>query len=299
MPELRIATPDGFAFQHAVVSHGWYHLAPFRWDGTSLHRTELLDADAIDLVIRRDGASLVVRSREPLRPHRVRLEQRLSRMFQLQLDLEDFHARCRRSPANAVVAEQGYGRLLCGSTLFEDIVKIIATTNTTWAQTVRMTGLLVDRCGTRSASGTAAFPEPAAVAAVPASDLQEECRLGYRAKSIHTLASGIVDGTIDLAKVADQEQTTAELFKSYQQLPGIGPYGAAHLLAMDGRHDFIAVDTEFRRFVRERYHHGRKVSDKTMVRRYASWGRWQYLAFWSELWNELTKIDKRVKDGAQ
>ena len=82
-------------------------------------------------------------------------------------------------------------------------------------------------------------------------------------------------------------QSTEELFKSYRTLPGIGPYGAAHLLAMDGRHDFIAVDTEFRRFVRERYHKGRAVSDKTMLRRYSKWGRWKYLAYWSELWNEV------------
>ena len=55
---------------------------------------------------------------------------------------------------------------------------------------------------------------------------------------------------------------------------------------MDGRHDFIAVDTEFRRFVRETYHRGRRVSDATMLRRYAKWGRWKYLAYWSELWSE-------------
>jgi hypothetical protein len=54
---------------------------------------------------------------------------------------------------------------------------------------------------------------------------------------------------------------------------------------MDGHHDFIAVDTEFRRFVRERYHGGRRVSDATMLRRYRKWGRWKYLAYWSESWN--------------
>lgn len=74
-------------------------------------------------------------------------------------------------------------------------------------------------------------------------------------------------------------------FRRYLTLPGIGLYGAAHLLAMDGRHDFIAVDSEFRRFVRDTYHRGRTVSDATMLRRYATWGRWKYLAYWSELWN--------------
>ena len=73
------------------------------------------------------------------------------------------------------------------------------------------------------------------------------------------------------------------LIDSYLDLPGIGPYGDAHLRAMDGKHDDIAVDTEFRRFVREKYHGGRKVSDAAMLRRYAKWGRWKYLAYWSEL----------------
>jgi 3-methyladenine DNA glycosylase/8-oxoguanine DNA glycosylase len=122
------------------------------------------------------------------------------------------------------------------------------------------------------------------VARFDAETLQRECRLGYRAKSIATLAQGIMGGEIDLAAIGDRRQPTAELFASYRTLPGIGPYGAAHLLAMDGRHDFIAVDTEFRRFVRERYHGGRKVADATLLRRYAKWGRWKYLAFWAELW---------------
>ena len=104
---------------------------------------------------------------------------------------------------------------------------------------------------------------------------------------MHTLAKGIANGSIDLGRLSDSSQSTEELFASYKTLPGIGPYGAAHLLAMDGRHDFIAVDTEFRRFVRERYHKGRAVSDATMLRRYSKWGRWKYLAYWAELWSTV------------
>ncbi|HEX7154846.1 MAG TPA: endonuclease III domain-containing protein [Thermoanaerobaculia bacterium] len=207
------------------------------------------------------------------------LEKRVRRMFQLHVDLGDFHELTRGSKPHAWVEDAGFGRLLCGSTLFEDIVKIIHTTNTMWSQTVRMTELLVAKCGVDGA-----FPDPEDVVRFSPDELQRDCRLGYRAKSIHALAAGIVDGSIDLAAIADPSQTTQQLFKSYQKLPGIGPYGAAHLLAMDGRHDFIAVDTEFRRFVRETYHGGRKVSDAAMLRRYKKWGRWQYLAYWAELW---------------
>jgi 3-methyladenine DNA glycosylase/8-oxoguanine DNA glycosylase len=209
-------------------------------------------------------------------------------MFQLGVNIDEFVELSLNSSTHAWVEESGFGRLICGATLFEDVVKIITTTNTMWRQTVRMTELLVEKCGRRTKSGRKAFPEPADVSRFSADALQEDCRLGYRAKSIHALATGIVSGAIDMKAMSDPSQTTEELFRSYRELPGIGPYGAAHLLAMDGRHDFIAVDTEFRRFVRERYHGGRAVSDRTMLRRYAKWGRWKYLAYWSELWEEVS-----------
>ncbi|MGZ7078177.1 MAG: DNA-3-methyladenine glycosylase family protein [Thermoanaerobaculia bacterium] len=214
---------------------------------------------------------------------------RLTRMFQLNVDTSDFLALAAESPSHTWVVEAKFGRLLCGSTLFEDVVKIIATTNTTWQQTKRMVGLLVEKCGRKSPAGHFAFPSVEEVARFSEAELQRDCRLGYRAKTISQLASG----GFDLGRISDPSQTTEELFASYKTLPGIGPYGAAHLLAMDGRHDFIAVDTEFRRFVRETYHRGRKVSDKTMLRRYAKWGRWKYLAYWSELWGSVANALQR------
>ena len=256
-----------------------------------LRRAEVLGGKAVDLAIaHRDGALVIDRKLTP------ELRAKLTRMFQLDVDLADFLERTRSSPAHAWVEPSGFGRLLCGATLFEDIVKIIATTNVTWSQTVKMTELLVEKCGRRTRAGHAAFPEPEDVARFSVDELQRDCRLGYRAKTIHALAAGIADGTIDLDAITDPAQSTAELFESYRTLPGIGPYGAAHLLAMDGRHDFIAVDTEFRRFVRDTYHGGRKVSDATMLRRYARWGRWKYLAYWSELWREVRE-PARGSDG--
>jgi len=213
-------------------------------------------------------------------------------MFQLHVDTTGFHELARESERHAWVEEAGFGRLLCGSTLWEDAVKIIATTNTTWRQTVRMVDLLVTKTGRDGA-----FPDPADVIRFSEEELQRDCRLGYRAKTMRALAAGIVDGSIDLAAVADPNQTTDRLYRSFLTLPGIGPYGSAHLLAMEGRHDYIAVDTEFRRHVRETYHRGRKVSDRAMLRRYAKWGKWKYLAYWSELWNSVADSLQSEADG--
>ncbi len=272
-----LPVPSNFNFVSTVTSHGWYRLAPFHWSEHVLRRKERVEGATVDLQISFKRGKLQVRGA----PMSDELRTRIARMFQFDVDTSEFVTLARSSDAHRWVEEAGFGRLLCGATLWEDIVKIIATTNTMWRQTIRMTELLVEKCGRDGA-----FPEPADVARFSEVELQSDCRLGYRAKTIHALASGIASGAIDLAAIRDPHQSTEELFRSYRKLPGIGPYGAAHLLAMDGRHDFIAVDTEFRRFVRETYYRGRKVSDATMVRRYAKWGRWKYLAYWSELWNE-------------
>ena len=283
---MKLSVPDNFSFPSTVNSHGWYLLAPFRWSPRDrvLRRAEVIGGKAVDLTIKMDDrrSRLSVQAGVPV--PQADLRAKMTRMFQLNVDTSEFVALTRASPAHEWVERSGFGRLLCGATLFEDVVKIIATTNTMWRQTVRMTELLVEKCGKRTRANRAAFPEPEDVLRFRPDELQTDCRLGYRAKSIHALASGIAAGSIDLARITDPSQTTEELFASYRTLPGIGPYGAAHLLAMDGRHDFIAVDTEFRRFVRERYHKGNVVKDATMLRRYARWGRWKYLAYWAELW---------------
>ncbi|MGN6182730.1 MAG: hypothetical protein ACTHQM_03650 [Thermoanaerobaculia bacterium] len=235
-----------------------------------MRRKEVIDGHVADLAITHRARTLHIDGANDSDE----LRKRITRMFQLHVDLSEFHELAKDSERHAWVVESRFGRLLCGATLWEDAVKIIATTNTMWRQTKRMVELLVETCGRDGA-----FPSQQDVLRFSPEELQEVCRLGYRAKSIHQLAS------FDLSTVGDPSLDTPSLFKSYLKLPGIGPYGAAHLLAMDGRHDYIAVDTEFRRHVRETYHGGRKVTDKAMLRRYARWGRWKYLGFWSELWN--------------
>jgi len=279
---LRLAAPPHFSFASTVESHGWYLLAPFRWGRKEkiLRRPEAIGDEVFDLEISFRRNAIEVSGA----PDSDELRKRITRMFQLHVDTSEFIALAGASDAHSWVVEARFGRLLCGSTLFEDVVKIVTTTNTTWNQTKRMVELIVTKCGKGGA-----FPSPEDVARFNVAELQNDCRLGYRAKSIHALATGIASGAIDLDAIADPSQTTDGLFSSYKTLPGIGPYGAAHLLAMDGRHDFIAVDTEFRRFVRDTYHRGRRIADKTMLRRYAKWGRWKYLAYWSELWKSVAE----------
>jgi len=292
MSRLTISTPADFSLAATVVSHGWYVMPPFRWDAGRgvLHRVEAFDgAGAFDIAIRHEGGKPVVESKRHFPPHPDVLRARLRRMLQLDLELGEFHALCEKRKSHRPVAEAKFGRLLCGSTLFEDAVKIIATTNTAWAQTVRMTTLLVEACGEPAASGARAFPTAGRVAAFGEAALREQCRMGYRAPYVRALAEGIVCGEIDLREIANATLATEELFKSYRKLPGIGPYGSAHLLAMDGRHDYIAIDTEFRAHVRRKHIRRGEPTDAEMLALYDRWGRWKYMGYWSELWFDLSR----------
>ena len=60
-------------------------------------------------------------------------------MFQLDRDLAEF-VRLARGAGDSfgTAVKRGFGRLLRAPSLFEDVVKILATTNTTWSGTVAM-----------------------------------------------------------------------------------------------------------------------------------------------------------------
>ena len=56
---MRVPVPPHFSFEHTVESHGWYLLAPFRWDRKEkvLRRPEVFGGDVVDVEFRfRDGA---------------------------------------------------------------------------------------------------------------------------------------------------------------------------------------------------------------------------------------------------
>ncbi len=161
--------PPNFAFRQTVESHGWYRLAPFEWKDGVLRRKEALPEGVVELEIRQRGKHLQVIGANPSEE----LTRRITRMLQLDVDTSEFAEMARASQRHAWVAETGFGRLLCGTTVWEDAVKIIATTNTTWAQTVRMVGLLVEKCGRDGA-----FPTPHEVLRFSEEELQRDCRLG-------------------------------------------------------------------------------------------------------------------------
>ncbi|MFN2383965.1 MAG: hypothetical protein ABR559_06840 [Gemmatimonadota bacterium] len=294
MPRL-LTVPDDFDFRSTVWSSGWCVLAPFGWDAASgvLERPFAFSRRGVaTLAISQPrGRGTAVDLRLHSGPGRRKdlttgdwaaVIAGVSHMLRVDADLRPFYARCRAAGHPFDRAEAvGFGRLLRSPTLFEDVVKVLATTNTTWGGTKAMVANLVRLAGTGGA-----FPDPHEVLAFGAERLGLEARWGYRAAYLHALAEAVVDGRLDLKGWATWAGTTEELEREIRRVPGLGPYAAAHILALLDRHDRIGVDTVFRAFVTGRYfpRARRPPTEKRLLAVYRDWREWRALAFWFDLW---------------
>lgn len=279
--EIVISTPADFSFLETVSAHGWRRLLPFVWhdDTQTLSRAEAFaDGQVVLLEIRAHADGVQVHADRDC--DRAEVTARVKTMLQLDLPLDEFHAYCRAVPALASLAECRRGRLLRSPTLWEDTVKVIATTNTTWAQTIAMTARLAREFGTEGR----AYPTPTQIAAVPFDEFAAKARLGYRNAYVHTIASAIADGSLDLEAWQTEDLSAAELRKRLLSLPGIGPYGAACLMLYLGKPARVNSDSVARAALAQEM--GRPVTDKEVHAFFEAHGEWRGLVYNFYPWRE-------------
>jgi 3-methyladenine DNA glycosylase/8-oxoguanine DNA glycosylase len=205
----------------------------------------------------------------------------VSRMLNLEEDLTPLYAAASADPELSWVTG-GAGRMLRSPTVFEDVVKTICTTNCAWSATVRMVGALVAELGEESAGGFGrAFPSPAAMASAPQSFYRDVVRAGYRGPYLRTLAADVAGGSLDLELLRvtpPHELPDDEVAAALLALPGVGPYAAAHVMMLLGRHSRLILDS----WTRPKYAglNGRKAADRQIERRFKRYGEYAGLAFW-------------------
>jgi 3-methyladenine DNA glycosylase/8-oxoguanine DNA glycosylase len=212
------------------------------------------------------------------------------RILGLDLDLGPFHALCGADPETEWIARGGMGRLLRSPSLYEDLVKLVLTTNCSWALTLIMARALVRAHGAETPGGERAFPAPEVLAAAPETALRETCRLGYRAPSVRELSRRVAEGEFDLGswerRVVEGAEPAEDLDAEIRTLPGVGPYVSQNLFKFLGRPRGLALDSALRARYAQLYHGGRAVTDRTIARRYARFGAWAGLALWFALSRE-------------
>jgi 3-methyladenine DNA glycosylase/8-oxoguanine DNA glycosylase len=209
-------------------------------------------------------------------------------VLQMDEDLSEFYRLASADPELAWVAN-GAGRMIRSPTVFEDVVRIVCTTNCSWALTTRMIMSLVDRLGEPAPGAPAGrwegrtFPTPEAMAAAPPRFYRDVVRAGYRGPYLRSLARSVADGSVDLeaiGRASPDELSDDEMEVRFLALPGVGPYAAAHIMLLVGRYSRLILDSWTRpTYARLR---GRKkpISDSAILRRFRGYGRYAGLAFW-------------------
>ncbi|HET9587690.1 MAG TPA: hypothetical protein VFO91_02780 [Anaerolineales bacterium] len=284
-----------FNFLSVVNSHGWRQLAPFSYDensNTLFYILRLSNERVIELRMRDGGNGVSVETEKLDKTERQEVADKVSWMFGLDMDFSRFYTAARGEPKLRRAKRRALGRVLRSPSLFEDVIKTILTTNTLWAATRNMVQRLVNEFGKaagfdslRSTSDVKrAFPMPEALAASTPDEIREKIRVGYRAPAIHRLAVRVATGRLDLEALKSSSLPTLELRRELLTINGVGPYAAANLLMILGRHDFIPIDSYAIKMVSHEWYSGGPVTPKDVEQRFEKWGEFKGLAFWFWEW---------------
>ena len=293
--EFRLAGPAGepVDLRRVFLSHGLAALPPMRLhkDGQTFEITVPIPAGARTLSIGpgRAGFGVVeVAGRSPGARLSATLLAQARHVLSLDLDLSPFYALASADPEMAWVTS-GAGRMVRSPTVFEDVVKTICTTNTSWAGTTRMINALIEHLGEKAPGAPArgpygrAFPTPAAMASAGEDFYRSVAGAGYRAGYLRALATSVAEGSADLEALlaARPDQISdQEVEEKLRALPGVGPYAAAHIMLMLGRYSRLILDSWTRPTYARLAGRRRPVGDGTIERRFRRYGRFAGLAFW-------------------
>lgn len=283
--QLTLSVPTGFVLERVARSHGWYDLPPFSWDGTRLATAAHIGGAPHDLSIAAGDGNVVVTSSSASKPL---VSAIAATMLRLDEDLTPLYALTDGDARLAYARAHGVGRMLRAPTAYEDVIKMLMTTNCSWSLTRVMVSRLVEALGAPAPSGARAFPTPAAMAKKGEKFYRDVVRSGYRAPHLKKIARDVDKGRIDPDAWRSRTVDDEALREALLELPGIGPYAADNLLRLLGHYGYLGLDSWCRGKLKRLYPRIRDV-DAFAARRYKTFGTFAGLAMWLDLtkdWHE-------------
>lgn len=294
--EFPLVGPRGEAvdLRRVFLSHGIASLPPMRLDEDSWRfeiTVPLSTGGARTLAIspaRPGYGTVAVLGRAPSPSAQVAVMAQVRHVLSLDLDLTPFYAIASGDPDLAWVTS-GAGRMVRSPTVFEDVVKTICTTNTSWGGTTRMVNALVEHLGEKAPGAPApgpygrAFPTPEAMAAARDTFYKKVAGAGYRAAYLNALAKSVAARDVDLeilGRASRDEISDDDVAERLQALPGVGPYAAAHVMLLLGRYSRLILDSWTRPKYARLLGRSRPFSDRTIERHFRKYGPYAGLAFW-------------------
>ncbi|KAK9851355.1 hypothetical protein WJX84_010076 [Apatococcus fuscideae] len=288
-----IAVPPGFDLTQAVCSYGFFILSPNKWllkgpGGKAVFERPLhvsRSQYATVKVTQHDSAAIKISADHALTSTSwTAVTHQVARMLRLSAkdceDIAGFQA------LSQTAAQQNFGRLFRSPDVWEDMVKSILLCNCGWGRTVAMNAALVKHVG------KGAFPTASQTAEYGAEQLQADCGLGYRARTLCKLAQQVAAGDIQLeAFEAGSSSATSweEVEPEIRKAAGMGPFTAANVLQLMGYYGHVPCDSETMRHLKK--HHGVTSCPPGQLQQrvqqvYAKYAPFQFLAYWHELWRD-------------
>lgn len=285
--DIKIPTPQNFNFKRTIISHGWYGLLPFGLNSEKWTLARVIDVGPKPPVTvtmsGRKSYVLVTVPRALNKGETAKVIRDTRHILRLDDDLQAFYLSIAADPEFSWIGVQGAGRLLRSPTVFEDLVKMLCTTNCSWALTQKMVKGLVENLGRETEDGRRSFPDAAAMAEMPLKFFVDEVRSGYRAPYLKELAGRVASGELNVEEWLTSSVSTAELIKQIKGVKGVGDYAAENLLKLLGRYDGLALDSWTRAKFFQVRNNGRKANDKKIARYYSRFNEWRGLALWCDM----------------
>lgn len=314
---FRMDVPADFDLARTVYSHGFHQIPPFTWDPRASRlamalRPSMMQPPPPGSGGRLPGGTPVLvslsggaRGADPLRV-RIHAPRRRSRtlltrfvravlmhVLDLERDMSGFHRLCRSYAPLSWVPRAGAGRILRMPDVFADVVVSICGTNTTWKQAVRSVHRICDIAPASPSGGPRCFPTASEILHAGPSHLLEHARVGYRNRSILQFCLQVCEGRVNMRTPLDPSVDGPGLRHFFRSLPGIGPVTARYLATVHGRTDELAVDSLVLRYIGDKYHGGRRPTERAVQRRYASFGPHRSLAYWFEFLGDVDPVTWR------
>jgi 3-methyladenine DNA glycosylase/8-oxoguanine DNA glycosylase len=289
---IELVAKPPFSLTSIVQSHGWARLPPFHTpEGKNAlsYILNLSDHHVVQLKIGENSNGVSVNFQGIVPPRgQAEIRSAVTWMLALDDDFEDFYKLTKSEPKLSHVKAKAQGRLLRSPTLFEDTIKTVLTTNTSWSGTIRMTESLVYQFGSPlpGSDGEFSFPGPEQIAVSSEQILRDETRLGYRAPYILDLARRVDSGAFDLERLKTTDMPVEDLFKELTSIKGVGNYAAANLMMLLGHYEYLTIDSWAIKMVSQEFFDGEPISPDHVREVFEPWGKWKGLAYWLWDWSE-------------
>jgi len=287
--KISLSFPRQFHFGSTVFSHGWPSLAPFRLAQKPLALScplQLTNGRIVLVTMKGTKGRIPVIDVEHHGKLRAAdtgmIERKAATILNLHVDLAPFYSLIRSHSDLGWARTRKAGRFLRSATLFEDIVKMILTTNCTWSLTERMNNRLISELGACEEERQV-FPTAAAIADASVSFLRNKVKLGYRSEYVYEFSMRVTRGELRLEEFEHRSSETQDIYKELRSIKGVGDYAASNLLKLLGRFERLGLDSWCRAKFREIHAHAAQIDDSDIAAFYAPFEKWQGLAMWLDL----------------